>query len=66
MHTNHKNKKERTFSMALGLGSLAKKTKKPTAKSGKSGKSNKSAKNEATDMLKKMDAKAAAGDCPFC
>lgn len=49
--------------MALGLGSLVKKTK-----SGKAAKDEPKAKaqNDAADILKKMDEKAAAGDCPFC
>ncbi len=43
----------------FGLGSKA---KKPTAK--KSAK--KGNQSEAKAMLAKMDAKKAAGDCPFC
>lgn len=53
--------------MALGLGSLGKKPSKAekTDKPNKDGKKS-SAQNEAADILKKMDEKAAAGDCPFC
>lgn len=49
--------------MALGLGSLGKKTK-----AGKAAKDEPKSKaqNEAADILKKMDEKAAAGACPFC
>jgi hypothetical protein len=52
--------------MALGLGSLGKKSKK--AESDKPAKDAKksSTQNEAADILKKMDEKAAAGACPFC
>ena len=47
--------------MPFGLGSKHK-TEKP-----QSDKANKSAQsNEAAEMLKKMEAKKDAGDCPFC
>lgn len=47
--------------MAIGLGSLKKKADKKDKKSSKTNNS-----NEAAEILKKMDAKAAGGDCPFC
>jgi len=49
--------------MPFGLGS--KHTEKKTLN--KDASSNKSAQaNEAAEMLKKMEEKKAAGDCPFC
>ena len=48
--------------MTVGLGSLKKKV---DAKDKKSGKKN-SNKDEAAELLKKMDAKAANEECPFC
>lgn len=47
--------------MAIGFGSLKKKADAKNQKPAES-----SVKNEAADILKKMDAKAGAGDCPFC
>ncbi len=51
--------------MALGLGSLGKKTPKAN-KSNKPAGKKAGGNNDADDILKKMDEKAAAGDCPFC
>ncbi|HEX9594968.1 MAG TPA: hypothetical protein VF996_02475 [Candidatus Saccharimonadales bacterium] len=48
--------------MAIGLGSLKKKADTKGKQSGKKD----SNKDEAAEMLKKMDTKAADGDCPFC
>lgn len=53
--------------MVLGLGSLKKSTKNIAVKEQpKDNKKKYSASNEAADILKKMDEKAASGDCPFC
>lgn len=55
--------------MALGLGSLIKKGAKKTSvepKATKATKKSSAASDEAADLLKKMDEKAASGDCPFC
>lgn len=48
--------------MALGLGSLGKKAKKADKPAEKKPKTD----DDAADILKKMDEKSAAGDCPFC
>lgn len=49
--------------MPFGLGSKHKDPKTTKKEAG----SNKSAQaNEAAEMLKKMEEKKAAGDCPFC
>lgn len=48
--------------MALGLGSLGKKAKKADKPADKKT----SGDNGAAEVLKKMEEKAAADDCPFC
>ena len=59
--------------MIFGLGSKKSPAKSPVKKSSitkskvvtkKTAKSSQA--NEATEMLRKMEAKKAAGDCPFC
>ena len=59
--------------MIFGLGSKKSPAKSPAKKSGitkskvvtkKTAKSSQA--NEAAEMLRKMEAKKAAGDCPFC
>jgi hypothetical protein len=55
--------KERIKIMALGLGSLVKKSKQGKAPVAKK---SSSASDEAAEILKKMDEKAASGACPFC
>ena len=61
--TKHKNKKQkRNLDMTFGLGSTKKVQKdKKTSK-----KKSSSQADEAAEMLKKMEEKKAAGDCPFC
>ena len=48
--------------MALGLGSLGKKVKKTDKPNNKKTQAD----NGAAEVLKKMEEKAAADDCPFC
>ena len=56
-------KLKKGISMAFGLGS--KKVKKDN-KTSKKKSSRSSQADEAAEMLKKMEDKKAAGDCPFC
>lgn len=56
--------------MALGFGSLGKKPSKDKKSSDKPAKTPPKQQtkdnSDAADILKKMDEKSAAGDCPFC
>ena len=57
-----KSKKEKI--MVFGLGT--KKVQKETKANTKTQHANTSQADEAAEMLKKMEAKKDAGDCPFC